>query len=97
MPLADMAPDGRAVKHATGVYARVLSTPRGEYAMYFDGDGPSEITLDLPAGNYSGEWLPIASGTAAPLAGFRHAGGEKKIPSPEFHGGIALRLTRASK
>ena len=39
LPLADMAPDTRAVKHA-GTYARVLSSPQGEYAVYFDGDGP---------------------------------------------------------
>jgi hypothetical protein len=94
LPLADLTPDGRIVKHAAGVYAHALSTPRGESAMYFDGDGPSEITLDLPAGDYSGEWIQTTSGNAVPLAGFRHSGGEKKIRTPDFRGGIALRLTR---
>jgi hypothetical protein len=97
LPLADLAPDGRTVKHAAGVYARVLATPRGEYAMYFDGNGPSEITMDLPVGTYSGEWTVIATGSAAPLAGFRHSGGDKTIETPDFRGGIALRLTRVSK
>jgi len=93
MPLADLAPDWRTVKHASGAYARVLSTPRGEYAVYFDGDGPSTITMDLPSGDYSGEWINVATGVATPLAVFHHAGGEKTVQSPEFQNGVALRLT----
>jgi hypothetical protein len=65
--------------------------------MYFDGDGPSEIILDLPAGSYSGEWIEITAGNAVPLGGFRHSGGEKIVRTPDFGGGIALRLTRASR
>lgn len=93
MPLADVVPDGRTVKHAAGVYARVLTTPSGEYAMYFDGDGPSVITMDLPAGDYAGEWVQIGTGGKTTLA-FHHTGGERAIGTPEFRGGIALRLTR---
>jgi hypothetical protein len=96
MPLADLAPDSRTVKHAGGILARVLSTARGDYLMYFEGDGPSAITMDLPAGNYSGEWVEIATGNRTPLAGFRHAGGEEMVQTPDFRGGIALRLARQS-
>ena len=97
MPLAEVAPDVRTVRHAAGVYARVLSTPGGEYAMYFDGDGPAAITMELPAGDYSGHWMDVGTGSATPLPGFGHAGGEKVILAPEFRNGIALRLTRISK
>jgi hypothetical protein len=97
MPLADLAPDTRTVKHATGVSPRTLSTPRGEYAMYFDGSGPSTIALELPAGDYSGEWIDVATGGTTALAAFHHAAGVRTIETPEFRAGIALRLTRRSK
>jgi hypothetical protein len=97
MPLVELAPDSHTVKHAAGVYARALSTPAGEYAMYFDGTGPSAITMELPAGDYSGEWIDIGTGSATPLNRFRHSGGEKLIQTPEFRTGIALRLTRIAK
>jgi hypothetical protein len=93
--LADLAPDRRTVKHAAGVYARVLATPNGAYAMYLDGDGPTAVTLDLPAGDYAGEWIDIVTGNGQPLA-FRQVGGEKTMETPQFRGGIALRLTRKS-
>ncbi|HUI55295.1 MAG TPA: hypothetical protein VLY04_10000 [Bryobacteraceae bacterium] len=97
LPLPDLAPDSRTAKHAAGVYARVLSTPGGEYAMYFDGNGPSVITLELPPGDYFGEWIDVEKGSVTPLSGFRHAGGEKVIQKPEFRNGIALRLSRRPK
>ena len=75
LPLADLAPDGHTVKHATGVYA---------------------LTLDLPTGDYAGEWIDIVTGNSQPLAAFRHKGGDKTIRTPLFRGGIALRLTRKS-
>ena len=53
LPLADLTPDPHAISHAGGAYARVLSTRSGEYAIYLDGDGPTTITLDLPAGDYA--------------------------------------------
>jgi hypothetical protein len=94
--LAELAPDPHAVTHATGVYARVLSTPAGEYGMYLDGDGPAEITMELPAGEYRGEWIDTRTGGTSNLPPFRHAGGRKSIRTPEFHNGLALRLTRVS-
>jgi hypothetical protein len=57
LPLTEMAPDSLTVKHAAGGYARVLSNPGREYAMYFDGNGPLNVTLQLPAGQYVGEWV----------------------------------------
>jgi hypothetical protein len=95
MPLADLVRDVTTVRHAEGAYARVLATPRGQYAMYLDGSGPSAITMELAAGNYSGEWVDVATGSATPLAPFRHAGGERVLRTPEFRNGLALRLTRA--
>lgn len=92
--LADVTPDHHTVKHAAGSYARVLSSPTGEYAMYFDGDGPAEVQLKLPAGEYSGEWINTKTGETEGLERFRHRGGAKTLETPAFHNGIGLRLER---
>jgi hypothetical protein len=96
LPLAQLSPDARVVKHAAGVFAHALSSPGGEYGMYFDGRGPAEVTLDLPAGEYSAEWIDVETGALARRDGFRHAGGDKLLHTPEFRDGIALRLTRTN-
>jgi hypothetical protein len=61
--LPDLHPDFQTVKHAGGSIARVLSTPGLEYGIYFDGDGPAKITLNLPAGHYSAAWVNVRSGS----------------------------------
>jgi hypothetical protein len=96
LPLEDLAPDTRTVKHAAGVYARVLASPGREYGIYLDGGGPTEVTLELPAGEYAGEWIDVETGNAVRPESFRHAGGEKILRTPDFHDGIALRLKRTS-
>ena len=106
--LADLHPDAQTVKHASGTIARVLSNPGQEYAMYFDGDGPTKVTLDLPAGHYSGAWLNVRTGTIERSEDFHSTGeivvlespafanGTVVLPSPAFVNGIALRLKRVA-
>ncbi len=96
LPLEDLAPDSRTVKHAAGTYARVISAPGRVYAAYFDGSGPTSVTLDLPAGDYSGEWLNVETGKIEQPERFHHAGGDKELRSPAFSEGIALRLQRST-
>jgi hypothetical protein len=91
MSLPDLVRDPRVVAHASGVSARALSTPAGDYAIYLDGDGPSDLTLRLSEGQYTGEWLDIRTGAATKLPPF--AAGEP-LRTPEFRGGLALHLTR---
>lgn len=97
LPLAELAPDTHTVKHAGGAYARVLSVPGKQYAMYLDGNGPVDLALDLPAGAYSGEWVNTESGESTAVPRFEHTGGEKLLQSPAFRDGMALRLIRASQ
>ena len=97
LSLSDLAPDTQTVKHAAGAYARVLSSPGREYAMYFDGNGPIEVQLELPGGKYDGEWLNTKTGKVERPENFWHPGGEKILSAPEFRNGIALRLTRARR
>ena len=95
LSLTDLKPDGQTVKHAAGVYARVLSRPGREYAMYFDGSGPADILLDLPAGRYSGAWINTETAAIEKPENFQHGGGEKALKTPGFRNGIALRLEGA--
>jgi len=92
MSLVDLRPDTRTVRHATGVTARVLSNLGREYGVYFDGTGPTEVTLELPRGQYSGEWVNVRTGMIERPEGFSHEGGDKVLRSPAFQNGIALRL-----
>jgi hypothetical protein len=94
LPLVDLAPDLSTVKHAGGVVTHMLSSPRGEYAMYVDGDGPTDVTFSLPAGEYMLRWVDVTSGSVKDEIRFKHSGGEKMIRSPEFRSGLAMRLTR---
>jgi hypothetical protein len=92
--LTDLRPDANTVKQATGVIARALSTPTHEYAIYFDGSGPTEVTLSLPPGQYFGDWMNVSTGKIESREMFQYTGGEKILNSPDFKNGIALRLKR---
>lgn len=91
--LTELRPDRNVVKHSAGASARVLSNPGREYAIYLDGNGPAELTLDLPKGHYSAEWMNVATGAVLRTEAFAHSGGAKVLPSTKFTDGVALRLT----
>jgi hypothetical protein len=91
--LVDLRPDARVVKHASGVIAHALSNPGHEYGIYLDGSGSAEVTLELPAGEYSCEWMNVETGAITGREHFRHKGGEKMLVTPEFRNGTALRLS----
>lgn len=95
--LVDLRPDAGVVKHAAGVSARVLSNPGKEYAAYFDGAGPTEVTLELPPGKYSGQWINVVTGSTEQSEDFNHEGGDKVLQSPSFPKGIALRLRTSQR
>jgi hypothetical protein len=92
LPLVEMHPDFTTVKHAGGVATRMLSSAKGEYAMYVDGNGPAEIVLNLPRGQYEFSWIDVVQGGAREGENFRHDGGEKLVKTPQFSNGIAMRL-----
>ena len=91
--LTEMRPDREVVKHAAGVSARVLSNPGKDYAIYLDGNGPAELSLELPKGHYAAEWMNPATGALLHRESFAHSGGAKALASPRFVDGVALRLT----
>ena len=94
LPLADLHPDASVVQHAGGTIPRVLASPGREYAIYLDGDGPVDVTLDIAPGNYEETWIDVKTGSSARSARVWHAGGTLVLHSPAFQDGIALRLQR---
>lgn len=93
LPLEDTAPDTHLVAHA-GAWARALSASGRDFGIYFDGDGPVDVTLNLLAGRYSGQWIDTETGAVKRDERFTHAGGRRPLHSPPFRHGIALRLKR---
>jgi hypothetical protein len=64
--------------------------------MYVDGDGPTEVTFSLLAGEYVLRWVDVTSGVVKDEVRFKHGGGEKMVRSPEFRGGMAMRMKKGS-
>ena len=94
LPLTDMHPDAAVVERASGTIPHALSSPGQIYAIYLDGDGPTDVTLDIPPGDYEQTWIDVKSGRGAQSASVQHAGGTLVLHSPVFKDGIALRLAK---
>jgi hypothetical protein len=94
LPLLEMAPDFDTVRHAGGVVTHMLSSHTGQYAMYVDGDGPAEISLKLPPGDYSVQWVDVITGDKKDVGAFKHPGGEKVLKTAAFRNGVAARIHR---
>ncbi|HTQ53341.1 MAG TPA: hypothetical protein VMI94_02710 [Bryobacteraceae bacterium] len=95
LPLETIVPDTRVVKHAAGATPHALSSPGGDYGIYFDGGGLAEVELDLPPGAYSGEWVNVETGNTTRVANFASTGNAAStLHPPAYQNGIALRLTR---
>lgn len=92
--LADMKPDEGLIVHASGTIAHALSDSGGNSAVYLDGNGPADITLQLPAGKYRARWMDVRTGGEVGSLQFQLTGGKKTISTPEFSSGIALQLKR---
>jgi hypothetical protein len=95
--LLDLRPDTTTVKHASGVIAHALSNPGHEYGIYLDGNGPTDLTLTLPGGDYRAEWFNTKTGAVDKSENFYHAGREKILTSPPFENGVALRVSNVSR
>ena len=93
LPLRQMAVDAHLVSRAGSTYPRAMSDGK-VYAVYFDGDGPADVVLNLPEGEFSGEWLNTETGKREAIPAIHSAGGIKSLMSPDFKNGIALRLER---
>src|SRR6185503_3574375 len=74
---------------------QALVEPGVAYAIYFNGRGPCEATVDLPAATYRAEWINPSTGAVDHGETLDHSGGQKKLRSPSFVEDIALRIKRS--
>jgi hypothetical protein len=93
LPLREMKVDTQLVTHAGSTYPHVMSNEK-VYAVYLDGDGPAELSLNLPAGTYSADWIDTKSGKSQSLMLSAQSEGATNLRSPDFKDGIALRIER---
>jgi hypothetical protein len=95
--LENLHPDTRTVVHASGTVPRVLSNPGDEYAIYLDGNGTAKVSLDLPTGSYSAEWINVRTGAIDRSEKIDSRGAMTLLESPGFSNGIALRLKKSPR
>lgn len=71
---------------------QVLAEEGRQYALYLFGGNQADLALEVPAGEYTVEWVHPLTGrseTAAPVA---HGGGRMVLRTPRYEQDIALRL-----
>jgi hypothetical protein len=93
--LTELIPDRHSVTGSPGAMAQCLATKGKQYAVYLRGRGPVSVTIALPAGNYTVEWLDVETGRVARSAEARSTAATTTVDSPEFKEEIALRIVLA--
>ena len=64
----------------------MLSSSKGVHAAYVDGSGPTEITFDLPAGDYEVVWVDVLTGILKSDR-LHHKGGDWRVKTLPFRTG----------
>lgn len=90
----EMSPDRNLIRHAPGIFARGLAQEGRQYAIYLEGEGPAELTLEVPQGNYTVEWFDTITGTSIKKEKARALKEGLRLVSPSFDDDVALRITR---
>jgi hypothetical protein len=75
-----------------GVTARVLAEPGRAYALYVNGNGLAELTLEVPAGEYRAEWVDTRTGRIDKAESLRPDGNSVTLGVPAYTDDIALRI-----
>jgi hypothetical protein len=100
LPLAEMIPQTDFVTAGvpSGGAARALGAPGKCYALYLTGGTQANLTVNLPAGAYIGQWLDPRSGLVTQVIDeFTHAGGTMTLASPNYSEDVVLRLFAANQ
>lgn len=89
-----LKPDRSFVKGelATSAAFTAMAEAGNQYAVYQKGGGGTALEMDLPKGDYAGEWLDATSGEKKALDPIKHPGGTITLTSPGFAKDFALRL-----
>lgn len=75
-----------------GARAWVLADSGRAYAIYVSAGEQANLDLDLPAGNYTAEWLNTRTGNVDHREEFKHDEGSRRLESPSYTEDIALRI-----
>ncbi len=65
-----------------------------QYAVYVFGGAQADLEVNLPAGDYSVEWLDPMTGNTGPKTRLKYLGGAAVLKSPNYAPDIALRIVR---
>jgi hypothetical protein len=87
-----MKPDHSTIVLAGGSFARALSEPGKQYAIYFNTGTKCSLKLNLPSGNYESKWINTLNGNALKTEKLKHSGGTVTLISPDFSEDIALKI-----
>lgn len=92
--LRQMKPENSVIRAGVPPNGRAwaLVEPGRAYAIYLVGRGPTELSVELPAGAFRAEWIKTLDGLIAKQETFSHDGGPRRLQSPEFDQDIALRI-----
>lgn len=108
--LVRMAPDNSLLRRASPeLTASVLAQRGQDYAVYMHVPLPNkpksvaehlrtnveaQLTVDLPASNYTLTWVNPVTGEIAKAERVVHEGGQRQLTSPRFDNDIALSIKR---
>jgi hypothetical protein len=74
--------------------AHALVETGKHYALYIVGGVQTNLSLELPAGNYRAEWMDPLTGRSVQRTKLRHPGGITSIASPASAPEMVLRILR---
>jgi hypothetical protein len=75
-----------------GVTVRALSRFGQAYAIYINGPGLTELTVELPRGQYKAEWINTQAGDIDKAESFTCARGGHTLRAPAYVDDVALRI-----
>ena len=74
--------------------ARAMAEQGRQYAIYVAGSTAVAVEMNLPAGDYTAQWLHPRTGRVEPPATFSHPGGVRCFESPSHEEDIAMSILR---
>ena len=98
-PANEIVRTGVLTATLAGVPACAAATVRvlggDSFALYISGGEGVQLSLNLPAGRYSAEWIDTRTGQISKSERVDHAGGVSNLVSPAYSEDIALAIRRS--
>lgn len=89
-----MSPEYHMVSHAPGLEWHGISEPGRQYALVFSGKSPSHLTLNLPKGKYSVDFVDPWTGEVMLEETVQSKGNSIPVKTPEINGFAGCRVVR---